>query len=132
MPSRKLDFRLALMVILTFFNIAGTHIPAIVFIIVHLAGVVSSNKYCVPSLISLELKYNPLELNDESLTLSESYGIKEDVYCRECYPDSRFCPTVLHLPRHNPGATGCLQGVLLLSGRFEFDNPLLLMPPIKY
>jgi hypothetical protein len=41
MPSRKGDFRLAIMIILTFFNIAGTHVPVIIFIIIHLAGVVS-------------------------------------------------------------------------------------------
>ena len=41
MPSRKSDFRLAIMIILTFLNIAGTHVPVIIFIITHLAGVVS-------------------------------------------------------------------------------------------
>ena len=45
MPSRKGDFRLAIMVMLTFLNIAGTHVPVIVFIICHFAGLVSVMLY---------------------------------------------------------------------------------------
>ena len=80
MPSRKSDFRLAIMVMLTFLNIAGTHVPVIVFIITHFAGVVS----VFTIFLNIARTHVPVivfVITHFAGVVTVFYGVKLRVYC---------------------------------------------------